>query len=220
MKSYLQQKYSSRTAVPEVLDDRAGEKGGEEVDKKDILTNAVSMVLETASPVPMEDFVPSMPTSNTATMDLEHIAGLQSLEAQMGEMKIDETEKQRYREVFKKVEADAQRDMRRRLTTEDFEALAIIGRGAFGEVRLVRMRDRFTREVYAMKSMLKQAMIMKNQVGHIRAERDILMESENNWIVTLHYSFQDERNLYMVMEYLPGGDLMVKPIPKIKSIQP
>ena len=220
MKSYLQQKYSSRTAVPEVLDDRAGEKGGEEVDKKDIITNAVSMVLETASPVPMEDFVPSMPTSNTATMDLEHIAGLQSLEAQMGEMKIDETEKQRYREVFKKVEADAQRDMRRRLTTEDFEALAIIGRGAFGEVRLVRMRDRFTREVYAMKSMLKQAMIMKNQVGHIRAERDILMESENNWIVTLHYSFQDERNLYMVMEYLPGGDLMVKPIPKIKSIQP
>ena len=199
MKSYLQQKYSSRTAVPEVLDDRAGEKGGEEVDKKDIITNAVSMVLETASPVPMEDSVPSMPTSNTATMDLEHIAGLQSLEAQMGEMKIDETEKQRYREVFKKVEADAQRDMRRRLTTEDFEALAIIGRGAFGEVRLVRMRDRFTREVYAMKSMLKQAMIMKNQVGHIRAERDILMESENNWIVTLHYSFQDERNLYMVM---------------------
>ena len=128
MKSYLQQKYSSRTAVPEVLDDRAGEKGGEEVDKKDIITNAVSMVLETASPVPMEDFVPSMPTSNTATMDLEHIAGLQSLEAQMGEMKIDETEKQRYREVFKKVEADAQRDMRRRLTTEDFEALAIIGK--------------------------------------------------------------------------------------------
>ena len=209
MKSYLQQKYSSRTAVPEVLDDRAGEKIGAEVDKKDILTNAVSMVLETATPVPMEESTISIPTTNTATMDLEHIAGLQSLEAQMGEMKIDETEKQRYREVFKKVEADAQRDMRRRLTTEDFEALAIIGRGAFGEVRLVRMRDRFTREVYAMKSMLKQAMIMKNQVGHIRAERDILMESENNWIVTLHYSFQDERNLYMVMEYLPGGDLMV-----------
>ena len=138
----------------------------------------------------------------------EHIAGLQSLEAKMGEMKINESEKQRYREVFKKVEADAQRDMRKRLTTEDFEPLAVIGRGAFGEVRLVRMKDRYTREVYAMKSMLKQAMIMKNQVGHIRAERDILTESENSWIVTLHYSFQDERNLYMVMEYLPGGDLM------------
>jgi serine/threonine kinase 38 len=82
--------------------------------------------------------------------------------------------------------------------------LSIIGRGAFGEVRLVRMRERFSREVYAMKSMLKEAMIMKNQVGHIRAERDILTVSgsENPWIVTLHYSFQDERNLYMVMEVI------------------
>ena len=59
-----------------------------------------------------------------------------------------------------------------------------------------------------MKSMLKEAMIMKNQVSHIRAERDILTESENPWIVMLYYTFQDERNLYMVMEYLPGGDLM------------
>ena len=148
-------------------------------------------------------------TTTAATLkDSEHTAGLQNLEDKMCEMRIDETEKKRYREVFLKVEADAQRDMRKRLTTEDFEPLAIIGRGAFGEVRLVRMRDRFSREVYAMKSMLKEAMIMKNQVGHIRAERDILTESENSWIVTLHYSFQDYRNLYMVMEYLPGGDLM------------
>ena len=146
--------------------------------------------------------------ASTTQKDSEHMVELQNLEEKMVEMRIDETEKKRYREVFLKVEADAQRDMRRRLTTEDFEPLTVIGRGAFGEVRLVRMRDRFSREVYAMKSMLKEAMIMKNQVGHIRAERDILTESENSWIVTLFYSFQDERNLYMVMEYLPGGDLM------------
>lgn len=42
----------------------------------------------------------------------------------------------------------------------------------------------------AMKSMLKDNMISKNQVHHIRAERDILTESENPWIVTLYYSFQ------------------------------
>ena len=98
--------------------------------------------------------------------------------------------------------------MRKRLTTDDFEPVATIGRGAFGEVKLVRMRERFSKEVYAMKSMLKEAMIMKNQVSHVRAERDILTASENPWIVTLHYSFQDDRNLYMVMEYVPGGDLM------------
>ena len=147
-------------------------------------------------------------SASIAAKDSEHAVGLQDLEARMREMRIDEREKQRYRERYIKVEADAQRDLRRRLTTEDFEPLAIIGRGAFGEVRLVRMRDRFSREVYAMKSMLKEGMIVKNQVGHIRAERDILTESENPWIVTLHYSFQDNRNLYMVMEYLPGGDLM------------
>ncbi len=60
----------------------------------------------------------------------------------------------------------------------------------------------------AMKAMMKSAMIMKNQAGHVRAERDILTESDNPWIVTLYYTFQDDRNLYMVMEYLPGGDLM------------
>jgi serine/threonine protein kinase len=60
----------------------------------------------------------------------------------------------------------------------------------------------------AMKSMLKENMILKNQVHHIRAERDILTESENPWIVTLYSSFQDASNLYMVMEFLPGGDLM------------
>ena len=41
-----------------------------------------------------------------------------------------------------------------------------------------------------MKSMLKESMILKNQVNHIKAERDILTESENPWIVTLYYSFQ------------------------------
>lgn len=44
---------------------------------------------------------------------------------------------------------------------------------------------------------------MQNQVGHVRAERDILTESENPWIVMLYYTFQDERNLYMV--YVPWG---------------
>ncbi|CAE7499703.1 STK38L, partial [Symbiodinium microadriaticum] len=131
-----------------------------------------------------------------------------SLEDHMEAMQLTDSDKERYRDYLMKVEADDMRDQRKRLTTNDFEALALIGKGAFGEVRLVRMKERFSREIYAMKSMLKEAMIMKNQVGHVRAERDILTESENPWIVTLYYSFQDNRNLYMVMEYLPGGDLM------------
>jgi serine/threonine kinase 38 len=51
---------------------------------------------------------------------------------------------------------------------------------------------------------------MKNRVGHVRAERDALAaaDDENRWLTLLHYSFHDEANLYMVMEFLPGGDLM------------
>jgi len=104
----------------------------------------------------------------------------------------------------------------KKITVDNFEPLAIIGKGAFGKVRLVRPKNEINSPsnisnncgLYAMKSMYKKAMITKNQIGHIRAERDILSLSENPWLVTLYYSFQDHANLYMVMEYLPGGDLM------------
>lgn len=62
----------------------------------------------------------------------------------------------------------------KRLTTADFEPLAIIGRGAFGEVRLVRKREGDHYEVYAMKSMLKEAMIVKNQVRYITVQYSIV----------------------------------------------
>ena len=56
----------------------------------------------------------------------------------------------------------------------------------------------------------KEMIVVKNQVGHVRAERDVLAtaEDDNRWLTVLHYSFSDETHLYMVMEYLPGGDLM------------
>ena len=51
-------------------------------------------------------------------------------------------------------------------------------------------------------------MIVKNQIAHVRAERDILTQARLPWIVELLYSFQDEKYLYLVMEFLQGGDLM------------
>jgi serine/threonine kinase 38 len=59
-----------------------------------------------------------------------------------------------------------------------------------------------------MKKMNKNEMIYKNQVQHVRAEKDILSMANNTWIVDLQYSFQDERFLYLGMEFLAGGDLM------------
>jgi serine/threonine kinase 38 len=73
-------------------------------------------------------------------------------------------------------------------------------------VRVCRKKD--DKKIYAMKIMKKSEMLKKNQVQHIRAERDVLALSDNQWVVKLHFSFQDDKNLYLVMEYLPGGDLM------------
>jgi serine/threonine kinase 38 len=96
---------------------------------------------------------------------------------------------------------------RSKITVHDYEPLKIIGRGAFGEVRVCRHKK--TNEVVAIKKMKKSDMVNKNQEKHVRAERDILAIASNNpWIVDLKCSFQDERFLYLVMEFLQGGDLM------------
>lgn len=47
-----------------------------------------------------------------------------------------------------------------------------------------------------------------SQLAHVRAERDVLAESNSAWVVQLYYSFQDPAYLYLIMEFLPGGDLM------------
>jgi serine/threonine kinase 38 len=56
--------------------------------------------------------------------------------------------------------------------------------------------------------MRKDEMYKKNQILHVRAERDVLSEAKIPWVVELKYSFQDEIYLYLVMEFCPGGDLM------------
>lgn len=74
-------------------------------------------------------------------------------------------------------------------------------------MRLVRERN--SGKIYAMKILRKSEMLKKNQVSHVRAERDILALSQDNpWMVDLICSFQDDDFLYLVMEYLPGGDMM------------
>jgi len=135
------------------------------------------------------------------------------LETHMNKAGLSSEEKKARRKELEKEETRVQKESRRSVTTADFESLTVIGRGAFGEVRLVRRKPGNSRGetgVYALKSMKKEMMVMKNQVGHVRAERDALAaaDDETRWLTLLHYSFHDEHNLYMVMEFLPGGDLM------------
>jgi serine/threonine kinase 38 len=60
-----------------------------------------------------------------------------------------------------------------------------------------------------MKILRKEDMLLREQVAHVRAERDVLVEADHTWTVKMFYSFQDSRNLYLIMEFLPGGDLLI-----------
>ena len=133
------------------------------------------------------------------------------LNAHMAEKRLTEEEQERYRKRLHKKETEFMRLRRVRLSGKAFESIKIIGRGAFGEVRLVRLIA--SGDLYAMKKLRKSEMIRKDQVTHVRAERDLLAESSsalsyNPWVVSLYFSFQDADYLYLIMEYVPGGDMM------------
>ncbi|XP_066927584.1 serine/threonine-protein kinase 38-like isoform X2 [Clytia hemisphaerica] len=131
---------------------------------------------------------------------------VKQLEEAMEREGLDDKDKETRRALYALRETEFLRLKRTRIGREDFESLKVIGRGAFGEVRLVQKKD--TGHVYAMKILRKKEMLAKEQVAHVRAERDILAESDNPWITKMYYSFQDQTCLYLVMEFLPGGDLM------------
>ncbi|XP_058765263.1 probable serine/threonine protein kinase IRE [Vicia villosa] len=92
-----------------------------------------------------------------------------------------------------------------RTSIEDFEIIKPISRGAFGRVFLARKRA--TGDLFAIKVLKKADMIRKNSVQDILAERDILISIRNPFVVRFFYSFTCRENLYLVMEYLNGGDL-------------
>uniref|UniRef100_A0A8C9VZI3 Serine/threonine-protein kinase MRCK alpha n=1 Tax=Scleropages formosus TaxID=113540 RepID=A0A8C9VZI3_SCLFO len=93
-----------------------------------------------------------------------------------------------------------------RLHKEDFEILKVIGRGAFGEVAVVKVKN--TDKVFAMKILNKWEMLKRAETACFREERDVLVNGDSQWITTLHYAFQDENYLYLVMDYYVGGDLL------------
>ncbi|KAK5959354.1 serine/threonine protein kinase CBK1 PWA37_003309 [Arxiozyma heterogenica] len=128
------------------------------------------------------------------------------LETELASHDWSEERKSRQLASLGKKESQFLRLRRTRLSLEDFQTVKVIGKGAFGEVRLVQKKD--TGKVYAMKTLLKSEMYKKDQLAHVKAERDVLAGSDSPWVVSLYYSFQDAQYLYLIMEFLPGGDLM------------
>lgn len=88
---------------------------------------------------------------------------------------------------------------------KDFAVIKPISKGAYGSVFLARKRA--TGDYYAIKVLKKSDMIAKNQITNVRAERTILMNrAQSPFVVRLFFTFQSAEYLYLVMEYLPGGD--------------
>ncbi|KAJ5475309.1 hypothetical protein N7539_008375 [Penicillium diatomitis] len=88
---------------------------------------------------------------------------------------------------------------------KDFEIIKPISKGAFGSVYLSKKKS--TGEYYAIKVLKKADMIAKNQVTNVKAERAIMMwQGESDFVAKLYWTFASKEYLYLVMEYLNGGD--------------
>lgn len=131
------------------------------------------------------------------------------LELEMSKMKLPEETKVQMRKLLFQKESNYIRLKRAKMDKSMFAQIKKIGKGAFGEVILVRKIDT-SNHLYAMKTLRKSDVLKRNQVAHVKAERDILAEADNEWVVKLYYSFQDKDNLYFVMDYIPGKGLILK----------
>uniref|UniRef100_A0A8C1K1M6 non-specific serine/threonine protein kinase n=1 Tax=Cyprinus carpio TaxID=7962 RepID=A0A8C1K1M6_CYPCA len=91
-----------------------------------------------------------------------------------------------------------------------FELLKVLGQGSYGKVFLVRkIRGSDTGQLYAMKVLKKATLKVRDRVRS-KMERDILAEVNHPFIVKLHYAFQTEGKLYLILDFLRGGDLFTR----------
>jgi serine/threonine protein kinase len=88
---------------------------------------------------------------------------------------------------------------------QHFELLKFICEGAFGKVILVR--NRFTKQLHAMKVLSKKLIKKKNSVQQMKSERDVLTKLSHPFVVALDYAFHTEQKLFLIMEFLAGGEL-------------
>ncbi|KAK1805531.1 hypothetical protein P4O66_019830 [Electrophorus voltai] len=136
----------------------------------------------------------------------QRIRRKKQLESEMQRVGLSEDAQEQMRMMLSQKESNYIRLKRAKMDKSMFEKIKTLGVGAFGEVCLARKVD--TGALYAMKTLRKKDVLLRNQVAHVKAERDILAEADNEWVVRLYYSFQDKENLYFVMDYIPGGDMM------------
>ena len=112
------------------------------------------------------------------------------------------------------IDSVSQQSSIQKISRSPFEFLKIIGRGGFGRVWKVLHKP--TKKIYAMKSMLKTRIIDTKNEQNVIDEREILSKLNHPFIANMHYAFQDYSNLYLVQDYLSGGNLRYQMIKRKK----
>jgi protein kinase A len=102
-------------------------------------------------------------------------------------------------------EATSVRTTKGKYTLGDFEILRTLGTGSFGRVHLVQSKH--NQRFYAVKVLKKTQVVKMKQVEHTNDERRMLQEVKPPFLITLWGTFQDSKNLYMVMDFVEGGEL-------------
>ena len=92
----------------------------------------------------------------------------------------------------------------KKISPKDFVFEYVIGKGAFGKVW--KVHDKRNR-IYAIKQMKKVKIVSKKSVQSVMNEKKLLCLLKNPFLVNMHYSFQNEENLFLVMDYCSRGDL-------------
>ncbi|QDZ17804.1 protein kinase [Chloropicon primus] len=104
-----------------------------------------------------------------------------------------------------KVEGETHAVFGEKVTIDDFELLKVLGKGSFGKVMQVKKKG--TGEILAMKILQKDKVLEKHQLEHTKAERHILQAVQHPFMVHLRFAFQSESKLYMILDYVNGGEL-------------
>ena len=91
------------------------------------------------------------------------------------------------------------------ISMNDFQPLKLVGKGSFGKVILVKYFE--NNKIYAMKILKKEEIIKRKQINHTKTERLILEKLNHPFIAKLKFAFQDEQKLYLVTEFMQGGEL-------------
>jgi len=98
---------------------------------------------------------------------------------------------------------------KRYVTPQDFDLLKVIGMGAFGKV--LQVKNKQTKQILAMKVISKRLLKRKTSyVENVQAEREILTKVNHPFIVTMHCSFQTKEKLFIIMDFLAGGELFLR----------